>query len=268
MTDEGDKTKSSKTRLPEVGDLVLATITQITSHGAYASLDEYEGQECFVHISEIASTWVRNIRNFVRENQKIVAKVLRVDLSKGQVDMSLRRVTKEQSRMKIQEWKRSQRGRKLLSLAAEQLGKTLEEAYEIAGRPIAKNFTDILEALEKTKEAGPKILTDAGVPKKWADQLHELALAHVIIREVSVEKTLVLVCRNKDGVEGVRKALLAAQEIVTPGGGEVFLEGAPRYRVRAKAKNYKIAEEILDRAITESLNIIKTCGGEGQVATS
>ncbi|MFX1562216.1 MAG: translation initiation factor IF-2 subunit alpha [Promethearchaeota archaeon] len=268
MTEESGKRRSSKASLPEVGDLVVATVTRITAHGAYASLDEFKGHECFIHISEIASTWVRNIRNFVRENQKIVAKVLRVDARRGQVDMSLRRVTKEQSRMKIQEWKRAQRGIKLLSLAAEKMDKTLDEAQEIAGKPITQHFTDILEALEKAKEAGPKILTAIGVPKKWAEYLHELALAHVIVREVSVEKTLKLVCLSKEGVEGVRKALLAAEKIVGPNGGEVFLEGAPRYRVRVKAKNYKLAEEILDRAITESLKVIKACGGEGQVATS
>jgi translation initiation factor 2 subunit 1 len=268
MTEESGTRRLSKADLPEVGDLVVATVTRITSHGAYAGLDEFEGKECFIHISEIASTWVRNIRNFVRENQKIIAKVLRVDQKRGQVDMSLRRVTKEQSRMKIQEWKRAQRGSKLLSLAAEQMGKTPKEAQKIAGQPIAEHFTDILEALEKMKEGGPKILTEIGVPKKWAETLHELALAHVVVREVSVEKTLELVCLSKEGVEGVRKALLAAQEIVAPNGGEVFLEGAPRYRVRVKAKNYKLAEDILERAITESLKVIKACGGEGQVATS
>ncbi len=262
MTEE-KSTPASQSSLPEVGDLVIATVQRITSHGAYATMDEYSNQECFIHISEIASTWVRNIRNFVRENQKIVIKVLRVDPQRKQVDTSLRRVTKEQARMKVQEWKRAQRGTKLLALAAEKMKTTPREAYTIAGQHMAKHYSDMLEALEETKEKGTKVLTDIGVPKKWADVLYELAQAHVIIREVSVETTIELTCRGSEGVEGIRKALLAAEQIVKPAGGEVFLEGAPRYRIRVSGKDYKKAEQVLGQAMNASFEIIKACGGEG-----
>ena len=268
MSEESAEQPSKVPLLPAVGDLVIATVTRITSHGTYASLDEYEGHECFIHISEIASTWVRNIRTFVRENQKVVAKVLRVDARRGQVDMSLRRVTKEQGRMKIQEWKRTQRGRKLLLVAAERLGAKPEEALEIAGKPMAAKFTDILEGLEEAKEKGVKVLTDAGVPKKWATQLHELAVAHVVVREVGLERRIQLKCRGPEGVEAVRKALLAAQEIVAPAGGEVYAESAPRYRIRVKARDFKQGEELLNRAVEESLKLIKANGGEGLVEPS
>ncbi len=267
MAKDDSKPSSSRSKLPEVGDLVIATVHRITSHGAYGKMDEFNEQECFIHISEIASTWVRNIRSFVRENQKIVIKVLRVDADRKQVDTSLRRVTKEQSRMKIQEWKRAQRGIKLLALAAERMKKTPEEAYEIAGKAMETNFTDMLEALEETKEKGPKVLTDLGVPKKWADVLYELAQAHVIIRDVSVETTITLTCRGPEGVEGIRKALLAAQEIVEPSGGSVFLEGAPRYRIQVSGKDYKQAQQLLEQAVETSLKIIEESGGEGQIPT-
>ena len=77
---------------PEVGDLVIVTVNRITDYGAYVTLDEY-GKEGLLHVSEVASSWVRNIRDFVREGQKTVLKVLRVDTEKGHVDISLRRVT-------------------------------------------------------------------------------------------------------------------------------------------------------------------------------
>ncbi len=267
MSEEQNGPRGGDSRLPDVSELVIATVTRITSHGAYASLDEHDGREAFIHISEIASTWVRNIRNFVRESQKIVGKVLRVDTRRGQVDLSLRRVTKEHSRMKIQEWKRGQRGKRLLELAAERLKTTYEEAYEAAGKPMKSNYSDMLEALEEAKEKGVKVLRELGIPKKWADILHELAIVHVIVREVSLEVTIKLTCSSAEGVEGVRKALLAAQAIVAPTKGEVFVDGAPRYRIRLKAKGAKDAESILDRAIEESLRVIEECGGEGSVVS-
>ncbi len=267
MSEDRDAHSSGGSSIPGVGELVIATVTRITSHGAYANLDEHDDREAFIHISEIASTWVRNIRNFVRESQKIVGKVLRVDSRRGQIDLSLRRVTKEHSRMKIQEWKRGQRGKRLLELAAERLKTTYEEAFELAGKLMESKFSDMLEALEEAKEKGATVLRDLGVPKKWADVLHELAMIHVVVREISLEVTIQLSCSSAEGVEGVRKALLAAQAVVAPAKGEVFVDGAPRYRIRLRAKGAKDAESILDRAVEESLRVIEECGGEGSVVS-
>ena len=116
---------------PEVGDLVVATVRRIVDYGAYVYLDEY-GKEGLLHISEISSSWIRNIRNHVREGQKLVLKVLRVDPEKGHVDLSLRRVTKRERIDKIYLWKRERRAESLLKSAAEKLGLTPDEIYELS----------------------------------------------------------------------------------------------------------------------------------------
>jgi len=93
-----------KPEWPEVGDLVIATIENVTDYGAYAKLDEYT-KRGLLHVSEISSSWIRNIRDFVRENQKMVLKVLRIDAEKGHIDLSLRRVTKRERIEKTKSWK-------------------------------------------------------------------------------------------------------------------------------------------------------------------
>jgi len=90
-------------------------------------------------------------------------------------------------------------------------------------------------------------------------------VAHVVVREVGLERRIQLKCRGPEGIEAVRKALLAAQAIVAPAGGEVYAESAPRYRIRVKARDYKQGEELLNRAVDESLKSIKVDGGEGLV---
>ena len=71
-----------KPEWPEAGDLVIATVEHVADYGAYAKLDEYAKQG-LPHVSEISSSWTHNIRDFVRENQKLVLKVLRVDSEKA-----------------------------------------------------------------------------------------------------------------------------------------------------------------------------------------
>jgi len=84
-----------KQEWPEAGELVIATVETVTDYGSYVKLDEFE-KKGLLHVSEIASSWIRNIRDFVREGQKVGLKVLRVDSEKGHIDLSLRRGTKRE----------------------------------------------------------------------------------------------------------------------------------------------------------------------------
>ena len=69
--------------LPEVGEIVIATVKKTGDHGAYVSLDEYDNIQGFLHISEIAPGWVRKVTKFVKEGDKKVLLVIKIkeDLS-------------------------------------------------------------------------------------------------------------------------------------------------------------------------------------------
>ena len=58
--------------LPEQGEIVIATITKVMEHGAYVSLDEYDGLQGFLHVSEIAPGWIRSVGKFVKKGEKKV----------------------------------------------------------------------------------------------------------------------------------------------------------------------------------------------------
>ena len=117
---------------PDEGDLVVGTVHKVLGYGAFASLEEYEGKEAFIHISEVSAGWVKNIRDYVRENQKIVARVLRVNPKKGHVDVSLKRIREDQRTRKIQQWKIEQKAEKLLEITAKTIGKDLDAAVSNA----------------------------------------------------------------------------------------------------------------------------------------
>ena len=106
---------------PEAGDLVIATIKSVTDFGAYANLDEFD-KTGLLHVSEISSSWIRNIHDFVREGQKAVLKVLRVDTEKRHIDLSLRRVTRREKIEKMMAWKKERKAETLLRNVAEKTG--------------------------------------------------------------------------------------------------------------------------------------------------
>ncbi|MDD5337761.1 MAG: S1 RNA-binding domain-containing protein, partial [Candidatus ainarchaeum sp.] len=134
---------NEKTRTPEQNELVLATVRKIVPYGAFCTLPEFNNTEAFLHVSEVASRWIKNIHEFLSDNQKLVVRVLRVDREKGQLDVSLRRVSEEEKKNKLESIKRASRSDKLLTIALQkikspmklpELSAKLEEVY---GEPYA-----------------------------------------------------------------------------------------------------------------------------------
>ena len=87
--------------LPEVGEIVVATITKLGDHGAYATLDEYNKIQGFLHVSEIAHGWVRNVSKYVKEGEKKVLLVKKISKGREEIDLSLKQVSREQQKRKL-----------------------------------------------------------------------------------------------------------------------------------------------------------------------
>jgi len=253
-----------KPEWPEVGDLVIGTIKSITSYGAYVTLDEYE-KEGLLHISEVSSGWVRNIRSFVREGQKVVLKVLKVNAEKQHVNLSLRRVTKHEKREKILFWKRDRKAESLLRSASEKSKIPIEEIHEKASFKIHESFGRLYEGLEKTARDGVDVLLEIGIPKDIATAIAEVAKEKIKISMVKIKGTLELQCTKPNGATLIRESLLSAQKIEKPKGSRVhvYVVSPPKYRIEVSAENYKEAEKILGKATETALKNMTKAGGQG-----
>lgn len=252
-----------KPEWPEIGDLVIATVETITDYGAYVKLDEYD-KRGLLHISEISSSWIKNIRNFVREGQKVVLKVLRVNAEKGHIDLSLRRVTKREKIEKIMSWKKERKAETLMRSVAEKAGLSLEEVYEKAGFLIEEKY-GLYEGFEKVVKEGVKVLTEIGVPKKLATVIAEVAKERVRIPMVKVKGIVELRCMRPNGVKLIKEAFLNAKKAEKFQDAELrfYVVAAPKYCVEVLAENYRHAEAVLQRVAKNIVSNIIKAGGQG-----
>ena len=220
---------------PSQGELVVCTITKVNPNSAFARLDEYDNKEGMIHISEVSSGWVKDIRNHVRTGQQFIAKATRIE--GNHISLSLKRVDKNQENNKMKEYRLSQRAEKLLEMAAKQMGKTLDQAYNEAGYLLQEAFGSLYEGFKAA------LIQDAlakrGMPEKWAAAIRELAEKNIEQKEFEFKAKLFVSSARGDGVDIVKSILLAAKEK----GLDVHYIAAPEYLIKMKTKNAKKGEK-------------------------
>lgn len=241
-------------KLPEEGDLVIGTVSKIFDHGVYVDLDEYEGLFAYCHISEVSHAWVRNIRNVMRIGKKVVGRVLRV--KEGQIDISIKRVSDELKRAKVEEWKHYNTALTLLEMAAKKLKVDLETARSEVEDPCTEYYGSFYQAFEEALFKGEMAFTEAGVSEKWAKELTEIAKKNLTIPRVEIRRDLEIICWEPDGVNVIKQALLNAKKAREEIEAEeeelmldIYTKGAPIYRLEISARDYELAEALAKKAI-------------------
>jgi len=248
-----------KAEFPEIGDLVVCSVQNVKNFGAFVTLDEYNNKEGFIHVRDVATGWVKYIRDHVREGQKIVCKVLGVDKERGHIDLSLKQVNDHQRREQIQEWKNEKKADKLLEIAATKLGKTLDQAFIEIGDKLIEEYGTLYGAFEDIN-SNPEALKDLGFDKKVSAALLEVANENIQLPSVRIDGMLDLSCPKPDGIDHVKKALasgLTAGETAI----DIHYVGAPRYRITVDAEDYKTAEQALKSAVDTITKSIQKAGG-------
>lgn len=79
----------------EVGETVEGTVTGITNFGAFVELPG--GDTGLVHISEVANTYVKDISNYLKEDEKVKVKVINVD-NDGKIGLSIKQLENPEDR--------------------------------------------------------------------------------------------------------------------------------------------------------------------------
>ena len=256
----------ARRKLPETGELVVATVREVYDYGAYLNLDEYGGLEAYLPWSEVASRWVRSIHDVVRPGQKIVVKVIRINKRRGQVDVSLKRVTEGERRRKMAAWKRAQKAEKILEIIAGRLGKSLEDAYREVGWKLEEAYGELMAAFEEIAIRGASAVKGLGIGEEWVEPLIEEVKRHVEVRQVRIGGVLTVRSRAGDGIERVKKTLIAIRDAILSRSSDVkvrvYTIGAPRYRIELEGFDYKVLEKALEEGLSHGIEVARELGVE------
>jgi translation initiation factor 2 subunit 1 len=250
---------------PETGELVVGTVDEIENFGVFVDLDEYSDKRGLVHVSEVASGWIKNVRDHVTVGRTVVATVLEIDRDAQQIDLSLKDVNEHQRKDKIQDWKIEQKADKWMSLAFGE--EVSDEQYGAVANALLAEYETLYDAFETAAIHGAEALTDADLEPEEVETIVDTARRNVSVPYVTVTGYVDLRCPTGDGVDRIREAIQAAE-----GNGEVPDEvelsvsyvGSPEYRISVRAPDYKTAETHLEASADRASETIAVAGGEGE----
>lgn len=253
--------QSKKPEYPEEGEYVIGTVKSVFPYGAFVKLQEFPGKEGMIHISEISHKWVKNIKDHVKEGDRIVTKVLKIDLERGHIDLSLKSVKTIQKKQKLDEYQQEGRAVKLIDLAANRLDD--KESIEDVTKKLNTKFGSLYSAFEAAVATDETVFDDVDIQAKWKKELAKIAAEHIQKPKVEIKTMLELTSSATDGIEIIKGAITDAKKACVMDDVEVDVkyQGAPKYKVVVTAPDYKIAEKCLGKFTEE---VTSTIGSKGE----
>lgn len=242
-----------KRGLPVVGELVICKVNNINPHSAFLFMIEYE-KEGMVNISEISGGWVRDIRQHIKTGQMVVAKVLKVD--ERNVNLSLKRVDKKQKNDKMKEYKLNLRAEKMLEIAAGELNRSLDKAYEEIGFKLQESFGSLYDAF-KTAVINPELLEKRGIPKDWAGVIKDIAEKNIEQKDYEFKARMIMRSYEPNGISIIKNNLKKAEAMKL----EVKYIAAPEYLLKYRTNIAKKGKKEFLTKIEE----LKKLGAEIEV---
>ncbi len=171
-------------RLPEEGEIVIARVKEATGHSVYVTLDEYNNMTGFLHISEIAAGWIRNVERYVRAKQKAVLKVIRVNKMRGEVDTSLKQVSGEERKSKLIEVKKNQKATAFMDFIKSKLKLADAQVAEIEEK-ILQKYDYVYDAFEAIARKGQEVIENIDFAQEIKNAMEKQRGAFDFTREES-----------------------------------------------------------------------------------
>jgi len=234
---------------PERGEIVLATISKISDHGAYVNLDEYNGIQGFLHISEIAPGWIRSIGRFVKEGDKKILLVKKIIPEKNDVDLSLKQVSNDQRKKKLKEVKKEEKGKTVLKIIKTKSNLSDKEIEKIEDK-ILEKYDFIHDAIIDIARNDISVIDDLKLSKEIVELIKEIS-SKIRIPTVEIRGILEITNNQSDGVDVIKKTLLDIMKTSKEAQVKISYLGAPKYRLSLIGENFKSVEKIMKPMLTK-----------------
>ena len=230
---------------PSLNEIVICKVIKITDFGVFAQLLEYDNLEGYVHISQISSTWIKNIHNHVKQNQIRAAKVLKVDEEKKHIDLSFSRINANDEKRKIADYRLFLRAQSLLSVIAKEFDISFDQIWSDVAEPILSKENSLYKGFLNILKHGTDYYED--IDEKYKKTLFDILDKNITIKDKDIIGVLTIISTDESSFEKVKKTLVECEEKNKD--CKITYLGPSKYELKVTSKDFKQSAKRFDEIV-------------------
>jgi len=194
--------------------------------GAYASLLEYNGREGMMLLSELSKRRIRSVSKLLRVGRNELCLVHRLDVEKGYIDLSKRRVAPEDAVAKEEQFAKAKAVHGIMRHVAMNNDIPVEELCSKVAWPLYKSHGNAHDAFRRHINEEINIWEELDFSQPGMDLSHladkikadiESDLRRKLIQQMLRMRAKIEVsCSEYEGIDAIRASLLKGLEASTP----------------------------------------------------
>lgn len=256
-----------KNEFPEVDEIVMIKVKEITDIGVYVSLIEYGSLEGMILLSELSKRRIRSIRKLVREGLIFPVMVLRVDEERGHVDLSRKRLTDDDIKLGKSKYGDALAINSIMKQVSRLSNMDIGYLYEIIVWVLSEKYENVYNIFRSSINETNDILDkDIQISSELKIILMEVLIQKIKHSNNKIRSDIEIKCFGYDGIDVIREAILIGME--TPG-LTISLIASPKYVMILSSLDILEGIKIMNNSIEKmslylnqidggSLNVLET----------
>jgi translation initiation factor 2 subunit 1 len=183
---------------PQADDIVVVLVKEIQPLGGTVHLLEYDNCEGMIMLSELSRRRIRSVNKLLKVGHQEYAAVVRVDADKGYIDLSKRRVAKEDIEKIAEKWNKSRTVHSIVRHVAETVGVDMLELYQRWGWPLYKRHPHAYDGLRIAVNDPDAVLEGLDIRDNERDELLRNVSRRLTPQAIKVRADIEVTCFRRE----------------------------------------------------------------------
>ncbi|HYA22152.1 MAG TPA: S1 RNA-binding domain-containing protein [Thermoproteota archaeon] len=246
------------------GELLVAEVTELGEFGAVLRSEDYDG-ELFLHVSEIPLKREQKLTDAIKKNQVVVVKPLKEDKAAKRLFVSLKGISRSESRSRLRANKDERSARAILREIIGQAGLPSSAEGEIESRAVER-FGSLSLAFRAILESGDKALTKLRAPSQVSGALKRQLEAELLKKRYREKRRIEIYFTSPDGAERLRNlGRKYVEDKKTRSSITIRTISSPRYEIIVESRRPKEAKAVAEEVVEKIASDAKAMGGNVKV---
>ncbi|CAD8104703.1 unnamed protein product [Paramecium sonneborni] len=264
VIDEGINLKCRfyENQYPKENDLVVVEVVEVQENASYVELLEYDRIRGMIPPNETTRALKGGIQKALKIGKIQVVRVLRVDEDQGYIDLSKKKVAKDEEQMSLQKFADGKMIHSIMRAIAEKCNLNIQELYKTIVWPLQENKLNVsVLQIFKNSLQDQKHLSKLNLPNQIQVKLMEEIERRLKPEPVTIKTEFDLISHDYAGCLIIKEALIAGTKKSTEECKLQFeIRASPSYTGRTTTIS-RDGVKIMKEALTEIENVMKKYQG-------